>query len=150
VAGRARRAIWVGGLTLITLGAVLHIFESKPPKLTIKIEDITILAEIVDNAAERSRGLSGCNQLPENEGMLFVFSKTDYHRFWMKDMRFPLDIIWINEDKRIVGFERNVPPSFNEDNDVLYIPPVPSKYVLEVNAGFTDRNGISVGETVVF
>ncbi|MCX8009506.1 MAG: DUF192 domain-containing protein, partial [Patescibacteria group bacterium] len=65
--------------------------------------------ELFDTQEKRTRGLSGRDFLPENKGMLFIFEKPDYYTFWMKEMKFPLDFIWIRGDE-IVEITENVKP----------------------------------------
>src|SRR4026208_1251957 len=68
-------------------------------KSTVTINGHTLNIEIAQTQIEREKGLSGRDTLPENSGMLFVFDKPDYYAFWMKDMKFPLDFIWIRDQK---------------------------------------------------
>ena len=77
--------------------------------------------------------------------MLFVFDANDYHGIWMKDMRFPIDIIWIAEDKTIVEITRNVAP---ETYPTIFKPPRPVRYVIETNPYFAESFSINVGDTV--
>jgi len=86
--------------------------------------------------------------LPAGTGMLFVFAQEGYHDFWMKNMRFPLDIIWIDKDKEITGIIENAAPC---DKDCRsFGVNEKTKYVLEVNAGFVRENNISVGQILTF
>lgn len=117
---------------------------------SVKINDIAIEVDIADNKQERSQGLSGRDSLAENEGMLFVFERHTTPTFWMKDMNFPIDIIWIS-DERIVQIDESVPnpePGTSLSKLPLYAPSQPVNYVLEVNAGFSEDNGIGVGDLV--
>ena len=80
--------------------------------------------------------------------MLFVFDSVDRHQMWMKDMKFSVDIIWINEKKRIVHVQHNVKP--DAEPYEKYKPPVPAKYILEVKAGIAKRASATVGSVVKF
>jgi len=80
--------------------------------------------------------------LGKNQGMLFIFEKKDTHSFWMKDMKFSIDIIWLNENKEVVFIKENAKP---EDFPQNYIPTEQSLYVLEFNEGFVKENNISNG-----
>ena len=86
--------------------------------------------------------------LPENEGMLFVFEREDYHGFWMMNMSFPIDIIWMDSGKKIVHIEKNLQPC--RITCTSYKPNEKAMYVLEVNANFTDKHGIELGSVVKF
>jgi len=114
---------------------------------TVQIGDISIDAETVANNASRALGLSGRENLDENEGMIFVFDIPGRYNFWMKDMNFPLDIIWLDESKKIIYIEENLSPdsypeSFGPEGDAIY--------VLEVVSGFADKYGLETGDSVDF
>ncbi|MBI2637286.1 MAG: DUF192 domain-containing protein [Candidatus Sungbacteria bacterium] len=114
---------------------------------TLEIRGKKITVELADTSEKTQRGLSGRETLGENEGMLFLFTRPGKFSFWMKDMHFALDIIWIGEDWRVVSITKNaVPESFPEH----FQPSIPAQYVLEVPAGFADKNGIGVGDQVHF
>lgn len=110
----------------------------------------SIFVEVASVDKERSVGLSGRKSLPENRGMIFVFSEKTRPSFWMKGVLFPLDIIWISEG-RIIGFNENVSPEMGIEETKLkiYTAPEPVDLVLEVNAGFIADRGISVGDEVI-
>ncbi|MGB6881980.1 MAG: DUF192 domain-containing protein, partial [Microgenomates group bacterium] len=105
----------------------------------------------VKTEIQRRQGLSGKENLPEGEGMLFIFeSKNIQPPFWMKDMKFAIDIIWIDDDK-IVQIDKDIQPpepGASDNKLVLYTPNQPIDYVLEVNAGFSEENKIKVGDSV--
>lgn len=111
----------------------------------VKIGKIRIPVEIARNAVSVKKGLSGRDYLDTDSGMLFIFSQPDYYRFWMPNMNFPLDIIWI-ANGRVAGISKNIIPEINMVKPKFYTPPKPVLYVLEVNAGFADKNNISVGD----
>jgi len=113
----------------------------------VKIGEQKIKVEVASTPENQEKGLSGREKIGENEGMLFIFPNSSEHLFWMKDMNFPIDIIWLNEDKKIVFLKENVSPetfpeSFSGEKD--------SKYILEVFAGFSQKNNLREGETVQF
>ena len=116
-------------------------------KQIIYINKIAITIEIADEPNEQSRGLSGRDSLEENGGMLFVFPESEKYSFWMKEMRFSLDLIWIDENKIITDITKNVSP---DTFPATFSPSSPVKYVLEVNAGWSDRHNIKVGNIVSF
>lgn len=111
-------------------------------------KNICVKAEIADSAAKRKTGLAFRKSLDEQEGMLFVFVKETRPSFWMKNMEFPLDIIWIGQDRRIVALTTEVPPCSGSCESL--VPEVAVKYALEVNAGFSKRHGIKVGDSLEF
>lgn len=115
----------------------------------MKVGNTSVFVEIANTDFLRQQGLSGRGSLNENSGMLFVFPKSSLPAFWMKGMKFPLDFIWIANSK-VVQINKNVEPEPGKtDNELsLYRPEIPIDYVLEVNAGFSDKNSIHVGDKV--
>jgi len=109
------------------------------------IKGKTINAEVADNFIKRIKGLMFRKGLKENEGMLFIFRRPGYYSFWMLNMKFPIDIIWISEDKKIVDFVTAYPLK-NEFK--IFRPKEKALYVLEVNKGFVKKNNIRVGDKV--
>src|SRR5215218_5443429 len=96
---------------------------------------VQVQAEIVDTPDAVERGLMFRESLGPNEGMLFIFEKTGFYPFWMKNTLIPLDIIWIDEQWRIVSIAESVPPC-RTDPCATYPPAGDARYVVEVSAGF--------------
>ena len=113
----------------------------------VKIAGENIGVELALTQEERIQGLSGVESLCENVGMLFVFEENEKHYFWMKGMNFPLDMIWIGENMEVIYIKKDA-----QIDDFLetYGPEENSKYVLEVNAGFSDKYSFKVGDRVEF
>lgn len=109
------------------------------------IKNVTVRASVADDFDERVRGLSGVAGLAANEVKLFVFETDGAWTIWMKDMRFPIDIIWADAEGEIVHVEERVAP---ETYPETFGPPVPVRYVIETSAGFVGRHGVSVGDRV--
>lgn len=132
---------------------ILPSFQSETPasyaKVIVSGREVKVI--VADSESERKKGLSVKNSLSENEGMLFIFDKKDTTpSFWMKDMNFAIDIIWINDGK-IAQIDKNAqpPPSSAKDSDLtIYKPKEPIDFVLEVNAGFSDKNNVEVRDSV--
>lgn len=126
-------------------------------KSELSIGGKTVSVEVARSALEKMRGLSGRESLGENEGMLFIFSATSGSAsgrdkagrpgFWMKDMKFPIDMIWIKQGK-VAGFSENAVPEPEKQvwSLKIYYPPDTADEVLEVNAGFVAKNGIQIGD----
>lgn len=106
---------------------------------TIRAEDTLIRVAVADTAEERMQGLSGTTSLPPETGLLFVFESDTRPDFWMKDMLFPIDIIWISSEGEVTGVEENVSPN---TFPATFSPAEDIRYVLEVPAGFTDDHKI--------
>ena len=145
-------------LLILTFGTLayysgnLEQFSLSPSqsKLTeVIIKNTRLKVEIADTIEKRKRGLGGKERLDEGTGMLFLFPKPDYYNFWIKDMKFPIDIIWL-KDSLVIDITRNAyPPAEQKDSDLpVYTPTLAADSVLEVNAGFSDSNGIMIGDTL--
>ena len=113
----------------------------------VYINDAVFVAETARTQEEVSTGLSGRPRLAKNKGMLFIFSTAGFYQFWMPNMHFPIDIIWIN-DSKVVDITENVSNIFDPANPTYYRPSEAVNYVLEVNAGSVLRHGIKVGDSV--
>ncbi len=112
---------------------------------TIQLNDRIIRVEIADTPEERERGLSGKGGLAEDEGMLFVFDSDGRYAFWMKDMKFAIDILWISHDGAIVHIEKGVAP---ETYPHTFAPRREARYVVELPAGFVEKHDVHVGDIV--
>jgi uncharacterized membrane protein (UPF0127 family) len=105
-----------------------------------------VRVELARTDAERSRGLMNRERLDEDAGMLFLFPVSDDHGFWMKDTLIPLDMIFVTEDGRIAGIVEQAGPR----TLTLRSVGAPSRYVLEVNGGWSARHGVKAGDRVRF
>ncbi|MDO8573009.1 MAG: DUF192 domain-containing protein [bacterium] len=112
----------------------------------LKVGNINIYVDIADTPLLRESGLSGRNTLLDNQGMYFVFDRSGIYSFWMKEMNFPIDIIWIGEHMSVVDITESVlPSSFPQ----TFTSRVPARYVLEVQAGFAERHRVNIGDQVL-
>jgi len=121
--------------------------DVNPPLPTGKIilaERVSVTVELARSPAEKGRGLSGRADLKSGHGMLFVYDRPQPVGIWMKDMRFPLDIVWIRGG-RIVQIEKDAPPLDAAGPEKVYT--ASADLVLEVPAGFTTRQRIRVGDS---
>lgn len=119
---------------------------------TVKGEDIkaphgVIHALIADTEESRAKGLGGRDSLPQDQGMLFVFSDPGIYDFWMKDVNFPLDMVWLDWNKSVIGATKNISM---DTYPSTFSPPSPVSYVLELNAGAADKFGIATGTKLSF
>ncbi len=102
---------------------------------------------VASTVQERERGLSGTESLPEDSAMLFTFDKPDFYGIWMKDMKIPIDIFWLDENYKIIHIEENISP---QTYPKVFLPPEKSTYVLETNAGFAEKNKLKEGKLLNF
>lgn len=115
----------------------------------ITVSNQTLSVEIANTDASRELGLSGRTSIADNNGMLFDFTNTPLSMpgFWMKDMKFNIDIIWINNGK-IIGINSNVPAPLDNTNLPIYKPTGEITQVLEVASGWCTRYNIKIGDSV--
>lgn len=122
-------------------------YGERLPDKYVRINDRVVSVEIADTPEKQIKGLSNHAPLAENQGMLFVFANKDVKTFWMKEMRFALDIIWI-DDNKIVNISHNLPPEGIRP-EKLYSSNYPVNFVLEVNAGWAANNDVKIGDEVL-
>lgn len=138
-----KRNLLLTGIILILI--LLLSFTTSSSKSTLHLPQKDISLIVVDSAEAREKGLSGKESLPENTGMFFVFDKPSQYEFWMKDMKFPIDIIWLDASFKIIHIESNVSPDTYPNT---FKPESDSLYVLETDAHFTEKNNLKVGDTL--
>lgn len=107
-----------------------------------------IMAEVADSNEERIKGLSGRQFLDEDRGMLFIFEQPGLYTFWMKDMKIPLDFIWVRDDKIVDTTENVQPPAGISAPLPIYRPAEKADKVLEVNAGWVARHRVKAGDVI--
>jgi hypothetical protein len=110
---------------------------------------IEIHVEVADTSQKRSLGLGKRSGLKKDWGMLFVFEKRKTHSFWMKDMQFALDIIWL-DNYRIVHILRNVQPAIQGEKPAILAPPAPANFVLEIEAGRASELRLKQGDLLKY
>lgn len=132
-------AIFIG-IFLASFG----LFQEKrtPQSFSARLGGEALTLEVVDTELLRERGLSGRSVLAENQGMFFIFPKEDLHGFWMKDMRFPIDILWLDYAYRIVDVEEQVTP---DSYPRVFRPQVKAHYAVELPAGFFSQYHLMLG-----
>ncbi|MCF7865613.1 MAG: DUF192 domain-containing protein [Candidatus Pacebacteria bacterium] len=118
---------------------------NNPSKLNIASSSYKILLANTDEL--RQKGLGSRQGIDTNEVMLFVFDNEAKHFFWMKDMLFPIDMVWLDKDKKVIYIEQNVAP---DTYPKAFGPQVDSQYVLEFQEGTVKREGLSLGEQITF
>jgi len=126
--------------------------QSAQEQNTVKIDSLHVRVDYAKDDASRAKGLGGRNSLEYDRGMLFVFDKEQKYTFWMKDVKFPIDIIWISKDKKVVDYYKNAEVQLDVPDSQLkiYSPQTPAQYVLEVNAGIVDKYDIKIGDKAEF
>ena len=129
---------------LFFFGIIFFVHQTVPSESIVRFPNgKEIFVDVARTQKQQLKGLSGRVFLAENEGLLFVHEKADYQSYWMKEMLFPIDIIWI-ANNQVVGFVQSTQPQ--EPPLTIYTSPVPVDKVLEVNAEFVQENSIKVGD----
>lgn len=112
-------------------------------KVGVFVHDIPLTVSIANTPEERRQGLSGVDGLLPQEGKLFIFEEDGIYGFWMKDMNFAVDIIWINSNLEVIHIEENVRPSTYPS---VFTSQAPARFVLETNAFFAETFNINLGD----
>lgn len=148
-------AIGIGVVLLLLLGTIIYVNRSSLPgtksteKGTVKIKDKTIKVEVVKTSVDTQIGLSKKRSLGDDRGMLFIFSKPDYYSFWMRNMQFPIDMIFIRGDKIVTIHEKVAAPKTKDETNLpIYRPEQPVDKVLEIKAGVAEKNGFREDDRV--
>jgi hypothetical protein len=105
--------------------------------------------EVMVKDEDRAMGLMFRPSLPDDHGMLFIFNDLDFHGIWMKNCKFPIDILWLDEERKVVHVAESVPPCKTERCPV-YQPLRRAAYVVEINAGQARREKAVVGSSISF
>lgn len=112
---------------------------------TLLIGNTQLRVGVADDRDERAQGLGGVTSLADNTGMLFIFDTDDNWSMWMKGMKIPLDMIWVDSTYQVVHIEENVEPSTYPDT---FAAGQPVRFVIETPAFFVRNHNITVGDTV--
>ena len=138
---------------LLALGAAGYRFAHKPmsdfadhSQRLIAVGGVPVQAEVVSTDASRQQGLSGRDDLAPDTGMLFVFEGDGVWGFWMKDMRFSIDIVWADNNGTIVAIDKSVSP---DTYPQVFYPPTPARYAVELPAGWAQSHDLAVGQKIV-
>jgi len=153
---RKSTALWILAAGLIVIALPLMYVQSKNDCTQVYRDDLSNVRlspssedrfqiEVVDTIDERVMGLSGRSCIKTNQAMLFSFELADKHSFWMKDMKFPIDIVWLDSDKKIVYIVENVEP---RSYPRTYTPNTNAQYVLELKSGRSSEIGLKLGNAL--
>lgn len=138
------------GLLLLALAAAGRPLAAAQAVVPLTLPSGKVLqAEVMVSDEDRQMGLMFRPSLPADRGMLFVFGQLGFHGIWMKNCRFPIDIVWLDEQKKVVHLAEAVPPC-KADPCPSYEPLRKAAYVIELNAGQARREKVAVGASVGF
>lgn len=142
-------------LAIVSVGALLAFRRNQTNNATncIRIQSgenankCLLNYDLAQSPEEQAKGLSGRASLSDDKGLMFIFVHSGTQCFWMKDMNFPIDIIWMSSNKEVQHIEENVSPSTYPN---AFCPKVDAQYVLEVSAGVASKLNISPGQKLLF
>lgn len=138
----------VGLVSLLVYSVAAYAAMNFRPTTEVRIGSGVYSLWVVDSKPMLEKGLGGTESLTPGGGLLMKFD-TDYqHGIWMKDMKIPIDIIWINKEKSIVHIVKNASPELSTEE--IFTPKAPARYVIELPAGSVKTAGIKVGQEVFF
>lgn len=137
-----------GALIVIASAGIAFAATTFQPRTEVRLESGMFNARIADTSTSRTEGLSGVEKLKPNEGLLMVFDYPDKWPIWMKGMKVPIDILWLNADKQVIHIVKNASPELGTSKS--FSPTKPALYVLELPASTVDTYGIRVGEAAIF
>jgi uncharacterized membrane protein (UPF0127 family) len=143
------RARYFFALLVVLAGLTIVAACQAQPKVSILTRagrEVVFHVEIADTPAKREMGLQYRKQLADDRGMIFLFPFESQQSFWMKNTPIPLDLVFINRERKIVGIVEKAAPFSLDPRSV----PAPSQYVLEINGGLARRYGIQAGDIVRF
>ncbi len=139
-------AVIIGVIGMLTLPSDSKFESVEFPRGTILVDDIPLEVQIADSKARQTRGLMFQEQLPYDQGMIFVFEESGLYSLWMLNVQFPLDMIWFDQDGNVVHIEKDSPPcktALEITTCPSIVPDAEAVYVLEVTSGFIDQNNIT-------
>ena len=137
-------------ILIIAAGLLIYSYCKKgkqEPQVCFKNHCFSV--ELALTSEEKSRGLMYRESLAKDRGMLFIYEEEGEHSFWMKNVLIPLDIIWLDKDKKVVHIAENFQPCLDLPCPSIK-PDGPAKYILEINAGLASEIDLSVGDELEF
>jgi uncharacterized membrane protein (UPF0127 family) len=134
-------------LLLVLVAGIIMVINISNRKTMVTVGSQTVYARVASTEQQRQRGLSGTAGLGDHGAMLFVFDAPGRWGMWMKDMRYSLDIVWIDSGRKVVYIAKNVSP---DTYPRVFLPDASALYVLEVPAGFIASHNVAIGQVVGF
>ena len=147
----AAAAVIVGVSGMLSIPADTKMDFAEFPRGTIRVDDVLLEVQVADTQPRRTLGLMHQNELPYDQGMIFIFDQVGQYSMWMRNLQFSLDMIWFDENGVAVHIEQDVPPCLTAVEAMAcpsIAPGVQALYILEVTAGFVDMHGIRLGSVL--
>ncbi|VAW43955.1 FIG007785: exported protein [hydrothermal vent metagenome] len=136
---------------VVFIGCVVVLFSAcQHQQHRVSLNDQSFVIELADTDNTRALGLMYREHMADDEGMLFVFPDTQRRAFWMKNTLIPLDILYFDQNQKLVSISENTPPCKNTTTRCPNYPSAkPAKYVLEINAGLSQQYGFKSGDKLI-
>jgi uncharacterized protein len=136
---------------LLISGALLFNAPEQTQVININFPNGAVLkAEVADTPEKLLFGLAFRNTLPPDEGMVYIFGESGPHRVWTKEFQFPVDVIWVDESKKVVHIIEKAPPCIKSQCPWYGPPPRDARYIIEANAGFAEQAEVELGAQLKF
>lgn len=123
---------------------------SSPQKIPVTLKNYTFTAELATDSISRAQGLSNHVALNKHQAMLFIYPEPGIYNYWMPNMNYPLDILWFDQNKKLIYIKENLPPCKSRADCPIYGPATASQYVLEIPANLSKELQLQLGETINF
>jgi uncharacterized protein len=137
-------------IVLLAVASGAAALGAGPALIPLRLPSGKVLqSEVMVKDEDRAMGLMFRPSLPAGRGMLFVFEQPDFHTIWMKNCKFPIDIVWLDAERRVVDVAPSVPPC-KADPCPVYHPMRRATYVVEMNAGEAGREKVALGSAIEF
>jgi uncharacterized membrane protein (UPF0127 family) len=144
------RVAWIAGMLLVVTFAAAVEGQWAQPRGTVVFPDKTrVSVEIADTPDLRQRGLMFRKEMAPSEGMVFIFEEEGFYPFWMKNTLIPLDMVWLDSNRRVVSIAHSVPPC-KADPCPNYAPTADALYVVELVSGFANQHNVKNGDVLEF
>ncbi|OYX43713.1 hypothetical protein B7Y94_01130 [Candidatus Saccharibacteria bacterium 32-49-12] len=141
------KIIIVVGLA-VAAGFLLYNYYQPSETISVRLGGGRFQLKIADSSAERIQGLSGVSTLPPNGGMLFAYRYGGQHGIWMKDMKIPLDIVWLDNDRKVIKIVEKADPDLGME--MVYRPETDARYIIELSAGAVAEHAIKLDSVARF
>lgn len=138
---------WIALTACAVLMTALFVTWPNAPTM-MRLGNADFALRVARTEQQREQGLSGTTDLADSEALLFVFPSDEQWGIWMKDMNYPIDIVWLSADKKVIHIVPNAQPSSYPNTS--YQPPRPARYVIELKAGAASSKRITIGSQAVF
>lgn len=138
----------IGVVVIVLASAIAYMFMNFQPRVELRLGSGIFKAKVAATQSARELGLSGVDKLSADEGLIMVFPSDSTWNIWMSGMKVPIDIVWLDSQKKVVYIVRNADPELHEDK--VFVPLNPARYVVELPAGSVQQYGVKSGDIADF